>query len=62
MNEIYTSRNYIKLGFPTNRESPYEQHFLYRFIGIIIGHLDKWQKTFWFTNCFHQYKRCAKGL
>ena len=29
MNEIYTSRNYIKL---------------YSFIGIIIGHLDKWQK------------------
>ena len=31
MSEIYTLPNYIKL---------------YRFIGIIIGHLDKWQKHF----------------
>ena len=31
MSEIYTSRKYIKL---------------YIFIGIIIGHLDKWQKHF----------------
>ena len=31
MNEINVLRSYIKL---------------YRFIGIIIGHLDKWQKHF----------------
>ena len=31
MNEIYTSHDCIKL---------------YIFIGIIIGHLDKWQKHF----------------
>ena len=47
-NEIYTLRNYIKL---------------YRFIGIIIGHLDKWQKLLpRFSKCFHQHKCCVKGL